>query len=115
MNLIFKIVEHLEETEQIIVKFCRQSSPKPIDEYIPVAIDCCNINMGDYNKFVTSIMRYGVDVIQKQEAAEPILEENQPSEIIEEANIETHLNRIISISSDQLMSMSNRINKIKLD
>jgi hypothetical protein len=115
MNLIFKIIEHLEETEQIIVKFCRQNSPKSIDNYIPVAIDCCNIDMTDYNQFVLSIMRYGVNVILKQEADEPTLEENQPSEIIEEANIETHLNRIISLPSNQLIATTHNMNKIKLD
>ena len=56
MNLIFKIIEHLEDTDQIIVKFCRQNSPKSIDEYFPVAIDCCNIDLNDSTAMILSLI-----------------------------------------------------------
>ena len=39
MKLLFKIIQYLPETEQIIVKCCRQNAPKPIDDYDAVAID----------------------------------------------------------------------------
>ena len=103
MNLIFKIIEHLEDTDQIIVKFCRQNSPKSIDEYFPVAIDCCNIDLNDYDQFVSSLMRAGLDIIMQQEAEEPTLESNQPSESVEIPNIKLQLNRTISLNSNKLI------------
>jgi hypothetical protein len=115
MELIFKIIEYIEETDQIIVKFCRKNSPNPIDSYFPVAIDCCNVDLSDYNQFVVSIMRIGVDIILKQEAEEPTLTENHPSEVVEEPNIKTHLNRIISLNSNELIATTYKMNKIKLD
>jgi hypothetical protein len=115
MNLIFKIVEYLEETDQIIIKFSRQNSPKPIDEYPPVAIDCCNIDQSDYHQFVCSIMRYGIDIVLKQEEEEPTLLENVPSELLESTNAKDHVNRIISLSAMELVASSYRMNKIKLD
>lgn len=116
MNLIFKIIEHLEDTDQIIVKFCRQNSPKSIDEYFPVAIDCCNIDLTDHNQFVLSLMRIGVSIILQQELEEPTLESNQPSESIEIPDIKLQLNRVISMNSSELMNISSyRMNKIKLD
>ena len=33
MKIIFKIEEYLPETEQVVIRFCRQNSPKPITEY----------------------------------------------------------------------------------
>jgi len=39
MKLIFKVVEYLEDTQQVVVKFCRKNAPKSIDEYPAGAID----------------------------------------------------------------------------
>ena len=32
MKIIFKIIEYLPETEQVVVSFCRQNAPKSIDD-----------------------------------------------------------------------------------
>lgn len=115
MNLIFKIIEYLEGTDQIIIKFCRQNSPKPIDEYPPVAIDCCNLDQSDYHQFVCSIMRYGVDIALRQEAEEPTLPENVSSELLESTVAKDHLNRIVSLNAMELVATTYKMNKIKLD
>jgi hypothetical protein len=115
MNLIFKIIEYLEETDQIIVKFCRQNSPKPIDTYSPVAIDCLNLDLGDYQQFVKSLMRYGINIILQQESEEPTLSENTPSKVIETTDIKKQLNRIISLNSNELIVTTHKMNKIKLN
>ena len=115
MNLIFKIIEYNQETNQIIVKFCRQNSPKPIDDYSSGVIDCSNIDLNDYHQFVASIMRYGVDTILRQEAEEPILSENISSEVIETTDIQTQLNRVISLNSDELIAITYQMNKVNLD
>ena len=115
MNLIFKIIEYLEDTDQIIVKFCRQNSPKSIDEYFPVAIDCCNIDLNDYDQFVSTLMRNGLDVIMRQEAEEPTLESNQSSESIEIPDIKLQLNRIISLNTSKLIGTTYKMNKIAFD
>lgn len=115
MNLIFKIIEYIEETDQIIVKFCRQNAPKPIDEYPPVAIDCVNLDLFDYYQFVSSLMRYGLDIIYQQEAEEITLSENQPSEIIESTDIKTFINRVISTSINKVSETTYKMNKIELE
>jgi hypothetical protein len=115
MNFIFKIVEYIEETDQIIVKFCRQNSPVPIDDYPPVAINCYNIDMNDYHQFVSSIMRSGVHVIMQQESEETTLPQNAESEVLESVDIKTQLNRVISLHSNELIATIYKMNKIKLD
>ena len=52
MKIIFKIIEYLPETEQIVVKFCRENSPKPIDEYNAGAIGTGSIDNSDPTSFV---------------------------------------------------------------
>lgn len=115
MNLIFKIVDYLEGTDQIIVKFCRKNSPKAIDDYSPVAVDCLNLDLNDYDQFVASLMRYGADLILKQESEEPTLDANKPSEVIETTDIKSLINRVISLNSNELIAATYRMNKIKLD
>jgi hypothetical protein len=115
MNLIFKIVEYLEETDQIIVKFCRQNSPKPIDDYLPVTVDCYQIDSSNYENFVASLMRLGGHLILQQESEEPTLPQNKPSKILKTSDIESQLNRVIAINSNELISTTYRMNKIKLD
>lgn len=114
MNLIFKIVEYLKETDQIIVKFCRQNAPKPIDEYSSVAINCSHLETSDYYEFVSSIMRIGMQIIIQQEEDETPLPENIPTEQIEVVDIETQLNRVICLNSDDLNSNIHKMNEIKI-
>jgi len=114
MNLIFKIVEYLKESDQIVVKFCRQNAPKPIDEYSSVAINCSHLETSDYYEFVSSIMRIGMQIIIQQEEDETPLPENIPTEQIEVVDIETQLNRIICLNSDDLNSNIHKMNEIKI-
>jgi hypothetical protein len=115
MNLIFKIVEYLPETDQIIVKLCRQNAPKPIDEYPPVAINCSNLDLTDYYQFVVSIMKNGLSVILKQEEEEETLKQNKSSALLETTDITQQLNRVISIHSEELIEGLRQLNKVKLD
>lgn len=117
MNLIFKIIEHDKVNEQIIVKFCRQNSPKPIDDYPPVCIDCRNIDFDTtVESFIASIMRFGLSRIYQQESEEPILHENIPFsiEVEQVPEIDSVVNKVLSIHSDELINTALRMNKIKL-
>ena len=77
MNIIFKIIQHLPETDQIVVKFCRQNAPKPIDEYDAVAVNLEYINFNDPVSFSASLVAYGMGMIETQLRSEPILDENK--------------------------------------
>ena len=67
MKAIFKINEYKEETQQIIVKFCKLYDTKLIDEYPPIAINIKNLDTYNYDFFVKSLMRHGTDIIENQE------------------------------------------------
>ena len=43
MIIIYKITDYFPESNRIAVKFCREKSSKPIDDYNAVAINFENI------------------------------------------------------------------------
>jgi hypothetical protein len=67
MKAIFRIEEYLEDTQQIIVKFCKLYDTKLIDQYPPIAMDIKNLDTYDYDFFVKSLMRQGTYIIEEQE------------------------------------------------
>ena len=101
MNLLFKIIQHLPETDQIVVKFCRQNSPKPIDEYDAVAIDKKNINFSTPETFGASLMFAGMSSIERQLREEPILQQNSCCEHPTSTNIDDHINCVIAVNYDE--------------
>jgi hypothetical protein len=115
MNLIFKIIEYLPDTEQIIVKFCRQNAPKSIDEYYPAAINCKDIDFSEYERFVASIMNYGIAISMDQEKNEDALPQNKVAKETFIVSIEENLNKIIGMDTEQVRDVNNfRMNEIDL-
>lgn len=115
MNLIFKIVNYFPETEQIEVKYCRQNSPKSINEYPSGIIDCKNIDFTNYDTLVQSIMNYGTKIIDEQEKEEGTLADNIESEVNLTTLIEDKIGKVISMDSNNLnKQVSYRMKKINL-
>ena len=101
MNLLFKIIQHLPETDQIVVKFCRQNSPKPIDECDAVAIDKKHINFSNPETFGASLMLAGMASIERQLREEPILQQNSCCNHPTSTNIDDHINCVIAVNYDE--------------
>jgi hypothetical protein len=114
MNIIFKIVDYLPETEQIEVKFCRQNSPKSIDEYHSVMMDISFIDQNsNYDDFIFSIMNYGFNIILQQENEEPLIESNKASERTNSISIKDNLNKVICLNTSDLINKSIFTYKVK--
>lgn len=114
MKVIFKIVEHLPDTNQILVKFARQNAPKPIDEYYPVAIDLDNLVQNDYDLFVSGLLRYGIGIVISQEEQEPTLDENR-GDIVDEFSVENLINKVICDDIENIEKTTYRLNKVNLE
>ena len=52
MKAIFKIIEYLPETEQIVVRFARLHAPELIEKYNKVAINLSHLDCYDSESFV---------------------------------------------------------------
>ena len=115
MKIIFKIIEYLPDTNQIVVKFARQNAPKPIDDYSPVAMGCDLVDTFDNNSFVESICKRGKLLVEQQEKEELVLNEN----ICEEINgtrFEDYVGKVVGSEYKYKFKKTERLemNKIEL-
>lgn len=104
MKLLFKITQYLPETQQIIVKCCRQNSPKPIDEYNAVAIDLMHVDCSSYENLKHSLIMNLIHIIRKQIEDEPIVVENKTTEEIDSENLDDYVNKIVGVDLDEILN-----------
>ena len=94
MKAIFKIIEYLPETEQIVVRFARLHAPESIEKYNKVAINLLHLDRYDSESFVKSLMRRcGNHMVKQQEEKEPII--NQAETISGKLNLEELVGKTI--------------------
>ena len=116
MNIIFKIIEHLPETNQIIVKFSRQNS-KSIDERYEIAMSLDSLDLTDNVSLVDSICEMGLSEIKKQDKTDDILTSNVMNDISEEdeINITKMIGQVYGTPERDLTHVKSvRLNKIKV-
>ena len=100
MKMIFKIEEYLPETKQVVIRYCRQNSPKPISEYPAKAVSTEIYDVSfDSRNLVKSISQYGYDKVLEQEEEEITLPENLPQEIPNSVNIADYVGKVICVDS----------------
>ena len=100
MKMIFKIEEYLPETKQVVIRYCRQNSPKPISEYPAKAVSTEIYDVSfDSRNLVESISQYGYDKVLIQEEEEITLPENLPQEIPNSVDIADYVGKVICVDS----------------
>ena len=112
-----EIVEYLEDTQQIVVKFCRKNAPKSIDEYPAGAIDVNRLEtVYDSQCLVESIMKIGYPTIQKQESNETPLTENDDIATIEGTDLRDYVGKIFESDSRMMVDrVTRKMKKIIID
>ena len=106
MKMIFKIEEYLPETKQVVIRYCRKNSPKPITEYPAKAVSTHNYDVSfDSQNLVESIAQYGYKKIFKQEDKEDTLPENIPVETPNSLNIVDYVGKIICVEGKNAKEM----------
>ena len=104
MKLIFKIVEYISETQQIIVKVCRQNAPKSIDEYDAVALDIMHVDFSSSDNFKYSLITNLMYVARKQIEDEPVLTQNEIIEEIDSEDLDDYVNKIVGVDLDEILT-----------
>lgn len=113
MKMIFKIEEYLPETKQVVIRYCRQNSPKPISEYPAKAVSTEIYDVSfDSRNLVESISQYGYDKVLLQEEEEITLPENLPQEIPNSVDIADYVGKVICVDSKNAREME-RSRKMK--
>ena len=99
MKAIFKIIEYLPETTQIVVRFARFHAPEPIEKYNKVAINYSELDCYDSESFVKSLMRkVGNNMVKLQEEKEP--NNNEVENISGKLNLEDLVGKTIECKID---------------
>ena len=99
MKAIFKIIEYLPETTQIVVRFARLHAPQSIEKYNKVAIDYSQLDCYDSEFFVRSLMRkVGNHMVKLQEEKEPV--NNVVETISGKLNLEDLIGKTIECKID---------------
>ena len=101
MKMLFKIEEFLPETEQVVIRYCRKNSPKPITDYPAKAVSTKKYDMSfDSQNLVESIAQYGYKKVFNQEDKEDTLPENLPVETPNSLNIVDYVGKIICVDAN---------------
>jgi hypothetical protein len=115
MNFIFKIIENHPETEQLVVKYCRQNSPVSIDDYRSYAIDYEFIDFSSYENFISSVMQCGRSIIIRQIEEEIGIESNYDIEFTNSTEVDDNLGKIVPVDYEQVIFNNNyTMNRIDL-
>ena len=113
MKAIFKIIEYLPETEQIVVRFARLHAPELIEKYNKVAINLSHLDCYDSESFVKSLMRRcGNHMVKQQEEKEPIV--NEAETISGELNLEDLVGKTIECKVDDSRRATLKMRRVEL-
>ena len=115
MNNIFKIIEYFSETEQICVRFCEEQSHYPINQAKAVMVDLKELDCYSADTFAFSLMRgYGNSRIRKQKKKQPVLPENEGSEIEGNLNIQDLVGKVIKVKDQPRIMNTLKTRRITL-
>ena len=98
MKTIFKIEEYYPEDNQVVIRYCRQHSPKPISEYPAKCVSTEKYDVSfDSQNLVESIAQYGYRKVLTQEDNEETLPENVPEDIPNSLNIADYVGNVLCV------------------
>ena len=118
MKMIFKIEEYLPDTKQVIIRYCRKNSPRPITDYPAKAVSTEQYDTSfDSQNLVESIAQYGYKKVFTQEDKENTLPENTPTDIPNSLNIEDYVGKIICVEAKdaQEMMRSRKMRRVNIE
>ena len=106
MKMLFKIEEYLPEMEQVVIRYCRKNSPKPITDYPAKAVSTKKYDTSfDSQNLVESIAQYGYEKVLRQEEQEDTLPENIPADIPNSLDISDYVGKIICVEGENAKEM----------
>ena len=118
MKMLFKIEEYLPETKQVVIRYCRKNSPKPITEYPAKAVSTKKYDISfDSHNLVESIAQYGYKKVFNQEDKEDTLPENTPVETPDSLDIVDYVGKIICVEAKDAQEMlrSRKMSRVNIE
>ena len=115
MKIIFKIVEHIPELNQIAVKFCYEKSRKSIDDYIPIAVNCDELDMFDLETFSDTLIRkFGLKRLEDQERKLETIPDNVPQKLDDKFQVRDLIDKVVEGKYHQRDRFTLKVRKVEL-
>jgi len=95
MKVILKIEEYLPERNSVVVKINRLHSNKSIDELGAKVVNCNDLNIENTELFFESLANKISHRIDTQESCQPILDDNQPDEIVGDLDFNKLIGKVV--------------------
>ena len=113
MKNIFKIIEYLPDTQQIVVRYARKNTHKNIDEYVKKAVDLKELDLYDCETFSKSLMRkYGESSIEKAE--NETVGYNKCEKIFGKLDIQNLIGKVIEVDCDEYRREIIKMRRVEL-
>ena len=113
MKNIFKIIEYLPDTQQIVVRYARKNTHKNIDEYIESAVDMKQLDLYSCETFSKSLMRkYGEHNIERIENETEGF--NKCEKISGKLDIQNLIGKVIEVDSDEYRREIIKMRRVEL-
>ena len=113
MKNIFKIIEYLPDTQQIVVRYARKNTHKNIDEYIESAVDLKQLDLYSCETFSKSLMRkYGEHVVDRIENETEGF--NKCEKISGKLDLQSLVGKVIEVDSDEYRREIIKMRRVEL-
>ena len=111
-NILFKVISNDSDNQSMVIKYCRENAPRPIDTYKSYNVSYYNLDFSSSSELVDSIRSVGTSIVLEQLYNEPVLLDNK-GEIGEEVNsinLDKYVGKLFSLQPD----ITTELNEIEL-
>ena len=108
-DILFKVISNDTKNQSMVIKFCLNSSDKPIDEYKAHNVSYWNLDFTSTGALIDSIRNQGLISIINQLSQQPTIPEHQDTyheEDFSSVNIDDFVNKLVSTSSDSTSDLN---------
>ena len=112
-DILFKVISNDIKNQSMVIKFCLNSSDKPIDEYKAHNVSYWNLDFTSTGALIDSIRNQGLVSIVNEMSQEPTISEHQNAYHEEDffsVNLDEYVGKLFSLHPDT----TTELNEIKL-
>tara|TARA_Y100001972_G_C7658925_1_gene332067 strand:- start:227 stop:568 length:342 start_codon:yes stop_codon:yes gene_type:complete len=95
INIIFKIIKYNENDKSILIKTCRQNSPKPIDEYPSMRISLDKLDFSSVYNLQESLRDIATNQSIMQLSHESTLPDNECDDELDSVDMDDIIDKIL--------------------
>jgi len=95
INIIFKVIENDKINRSIIMKSCRQNSPKPIDEYPSIRVSYNKLDFSSVYNLKESLRNIATNHALMQLLYENILKDNKTSDELNDLDLDNIVDKLL--------------------